>query len=416
MNQTLFPGRLHGTAAAIPSKSQAHRLLLCAALAGAPSELSCGGMSEDIAATVDCLRAMGAEITRRGDRIAVRPIQPVRAACVLPCRESGSTLRFLLPVVGALGLTGHFQMEGRLPERPMGPLTDALTAHGMEIRRDGDRLCFRGRLLPGRYELPGDISSQYLTGLLFALPLLPGDSTLRITTPLQSKGYLQMTLDTLAQCGILLAETGEGFRVPGGQRPRIPDGCRVEGDWSNAAFFLCAGAISGPVAVTGLRPDSAQGDRAILELLRRFGAKVETAPNRVAVSPGPLHGIFIDAGEIPDLIPALAAVAAAADGETVVTNAGRLRLKESDRLAAIAALLRNLGGSVIERPDGLVIRGGAPLVGGTADSRGDHRIAMAAAVCSLLCQGSVTVTGAECVKKSDPDFWSDFLSLRQEAT
>ena len=416
MNRTVFGGPLAGCVAAVPSKSQAHRLLLCAALGERPVSLACGGpLSRDIAATMDCLRALGADIAAENGVIRVAPAGAVPGGeRLLPCGESGSTLRFLLPVAGALGVSARFRREGRLPERPLDALAAALTAHGMELREDGADLLCRGRLQCGDFSLPGNISSQYLSGLLFALPLLPGESRLHITTGLESGAYLQMTVRALEQSGIRLTPAPDGYTVPGGQTFRLPEGCRVEGDWSNAAFFLCAGALAGPVAVTGLDPDSPQGDRRIAALLARFGARVETDSGRITVSPGALRGLTVDAADIPDLVPVLCAVGAAAEGETVITRAGRLRLKESDRLAAAAALLNGLGGCAAETADGLVIRGGAILRGGAAETRGDHRMAMTAAVCALWCREPVTILGAECVAKSYPAFFEDWESLRKE--
>ena len=412
MTVTLTPAPLRGTAAAIPSKSQAHRLLLCAALSEAPCELVCGGTSKDIEATIGCLRAMGAEIAREGDTLRVVPIAVPAAACDLPCGESGSTLRFLLPVCGALGLRARFHMEGRLPQRPMGPLTGALMAHGMTIHQEGDTLHCEGQLQPGDYFLPGDVSSQYITGLLFALPRLRGESRLHLTTNLESGAYVAMTLDALALCGVEIEATADGWRIPGNQKPRMPAGCRVEGDWSNAAALLCAGAVAGPITMTGLRMDSTQGDRQVLDILRRFGAKVDAEGGAATVFPAPLRGVTIDAAESPDLIPVLSAVAAAATGDTAVVNAGRLRFKESDRLAATARLLRDLGGSVDELPEGLVIHGTGRLLGGTVDTVGDHRMAMTAAVCSLICAAPAVIPGAECVEKSYPTFWKDWEVLQ----
>ena len=414
MTVTLTPGPLRGTAAAIPSKSQAHRLLLCAALSDASCALICDGTSKDIEATIGCLRAMGAEIVRNGDILQITPISAPVGVCDLPCGESGSTLRFLLPVCGALCLTARFHMEGRLPQRPMGPLTEALTAHGMAIHQEGDILHCSGQLRPGDYALPGDVSSQYITGLLFALPRLCGESRLHLTTKLESGAYVAMTLDALALCGVEIEVTEDGWRIPGSQRPHVPVGCRVEGDWSNAATLLCAGAVAGPLTLTGLRMDSTQGDRQVLDILRRFGAKVDVQGDTVTVSPASLQGVTIDAAEIPDLIPVLSAMATAATGDTTMVNAGRLRLKESDRLAATAKLLRDLGGSVDELPEGLVIHGTGRLDGGTVDTVGDHRMAMTAAVCSLICASPVTVPGAECVEKSYPTFWADLAALGKE--
>lgn len=413
MNRTLTPAGLTGTVSAIPSKSQAHRLLICAALGRTPAAIRCGSTSRDIDATAACLRGMGAKIVLKQGTFFVTPGESRAEARLLPCGESGSTLRFLLPVVGALGLNACFQMEGRLPQRPMGPLIEVLTKWGMEILQKDDQLFCRGRLTPGTYAIPGNISSQYLSGLLFALPLLSGNSRLEITTEMESRAYLDMTIDAMTRCGADIRERDGGFDVPGRQQLCLPEGAEVEGDWSNAAFFLCAGALSGPVTMTGLRMDSIQGDRKILDLLHQFGAVVEEGMGTITVSPGPLRGISIDASEIPDLVPVLAAVAAGAEGETVIHHAARLRLKESDRLSTVSQLLRALGGAVEELPDGLVIRGGG-LTGGTVDACNDHRIAMTGAVCSLLCREPVTILGTECTDKSYPGFWTDFDLLRKE--
>lgn len=417
MTTSLAPGGRHGTVRVPASKSQAHRLLILAALGGEETTLLCDGISRDIAATADCLRALGADIRETEGRLRVRPIRKAPGGlCRLPCGESGSTLRFLLPVVGALGAECVFLREGRLPKRPLAPLEQQLTAHGMTLRAEGAALHVSGRLTPGAFTLPGDVSSQYLSGLLLALPLLEGDSTLAVTGTPESAGYIAMTEQALALADISPEKQENLWRIGGGQRPRLPRRLAVEGDYSSAAFFLCMGALSRRgIAVKGLDPLSVQGDRAILHLLRRFGAEVREEGDRVLVRRGArLHGIVIDAAPVPDLIPALAALAAAAEGETRVVNAARLRLKESDRLQSTAALLRSLGGSVQELHDGLIVGGGTPLTGGTVKPFGDHRIAMAAAVAACAAAGDVTVRDSDCVKKSYPRFWADFAALTRE--
>ena len=360
MNQTVFPGPRTGSVRIPASKSQAHRLLICAALGAQPVMLQCDGVSADIAATARCLRALGADITDDGaGTFRIGPIAgEMPAHADMLCGESGSTLRFLLPVVGALGADVTFHMEGRLPERPLSPLDAVLTAHGMTIRRDGALLHVAGQLRPGTYELPGDVSSQYISGLLMALPHLPGESTLAVTGRLESAGYIAMTEDALRLSGIRLQKQERTYTIPGGQTARLPAQCRVEGDWSNAAFFLCMGALSpAGVTVTGLAAASSQGDRAVLDVLRRFGADVHEMPDAVTVRRGALHGVTIDAAPIPDLIPVLSVVAALADGETRIVNAARLRLKESDRLESTAAMLRALGAQVEVHDSGLTITG-----------------------------------------------------------
>ena len=420
MNRVVAPGSLSGSFRAPASKSHAHRLLICAALGTAPVTIFCDTFSDDILATIDCLNAMGAQITHKESRISVTPVFANRqriGLCKLFCRESGSTLRFLLPVLGALGLSGVFQMEGRLPERPLHPLDEVLTAHGLVIHREGSLLHVSGQLRSGHFSLPGDVSSQYLSGLLFALPLLDGDSTLEITGALQSASYFSMTQDAVLKSGIRFSKNGACLSIPGNQRYALPDGCSAEGDWSGAAFFLCAGALS-PTGIfaSGLNAQSGQADRAVLELLRAFGAEVQIQTDGILVRSAPLHGISIDAGPIPDLIPAVAAVAAVARGKTEIRNAARLRLKESDRLHTVAETLNALGAQAQELPDGLILTGRPQLSGGSADSFGDHRIAMLAAILAGGCKAPVTVLGAQCTSKSYPAFWQTLDALKGDPT
>ena len=409
MNVSLPAGALTGSVRIPASKSQAHRRLICAALGETAVTLHCDGISRDIDATARCLQALGAQVTVDGSAIRLTPGR-TKSPAALPCGESGSTLRFLLSVAAAMGVEATFCMEGRLPRRPLAPLDEALMRHGVTLTRDGDTLTVSGQLQSGSYTLPGNVSSQYISGLLMALPLLPGDSTLTVTEPVESAAYIAMTEDALRLSGIAFTKDGWVYRIPGGQTAHLPADLSVEGDWSNAAFFLCAGALSETgVTVTGLNAASSQGDRAVVDILRQFGAKVTQNGDSVTVSAQKLHGIAIDAAPIPDLIPTLSVVAACADGETNIVNAARLRLKESDRIATTAALLRNLGGSVEGLPEGLIIHG-THLRGGTVDACNDHRIAMAAAVAASRCP--VTVLGSECVQKSYPRFWEDYAALK----
>ena len=414
MNKTILPGARTGEVHIPASKSQAHRMLLCAAMGEKEVTLRCRGLSKDILATVACLKALGASVDAEGEVLHLRPVSaPPPGLCLLPCGESGSTLRFLLPLVGALGASAVFEREGRLPERPIEPLRRELCRNGMDIRGDGARLYCSGQLRPGAFSLPGNISSQYISALLMTLPLLEGESTLHIEGALESAAYVAMTEEVLRLGGVQTEKTGAGYRIPGGQHCRFAPELSVEGDYSNAAFFLCAGALSERgIRVTGLDPQSRQGDRAIVPLLEEMGAQVASDGSSVTVKRAALHGITIDASPIPDLIPVLSVVAAAASGETRVIHAQRLRLKESDRLHSTTQMLRALGAEAEELPDGLVIRGGRTLAGGTVDACGDHRIAMSAAVAGGICRGAVTICGSECVQKSYPDFWTDFQQLK----
>ena len=414
MTVNITPGTRTGCVRIPASKSQAHRLLICAALGSGDCVIRCDGISKDIAATIACLNALGAEIreTEPG-RLSVRPIRETPAGeRVLACGESGSTLRFLLPVVGALGAEAVFSMEGRLPQRPLAPLDAELRAHGMTLRQEGERLYCAGRLRPGDYSLPGNVSSQYISGLLMALPRLNGDSSLTIRGRLESAAYVTMTEDALRLAGIRIEKDGQRYEIPGGQSGCISGEMQVEGDWSNAAFFLAIGALSPEgMQVSGLLDSSSQGDRAVWEILRRFGAEGCVTEDGHLIRRKELRALRIDAAPIPDLIPVLSVVASVAEGETRIVNAGRLRLKESDRLMSTTRMLQSLGADITELADGLVIRGKAQLIGGTVDAMGDHRIAMSAAAAACVCTEPVTILGAECVEKSYPRFWQDYEQL-----
>ena len=415
MTVTLSPGARSGSVRIPASKSQAHRLLICAALGREPVDIRFEGLSNDISATIACLRALGAQITAQSAGCwRVVPISAVPTTeCELPCGESGSTLRFLLPVAGALGASATFHLDGRLPERPLEPLWSELCAHGMALSQQGALLRCKGRLTPGTYTMPGSVSSQYISGLLLALPLLPAGSTLAVTGAVQSASYISMTEHALQDSAIRFAKSGWTYQIPGSQTYALPAQTAVEGDWSNAAFFLCMGALSPiGVRVEGLNSRSAQGDRAILDVLHRMGAQIQSEDTAVTVRRGALRGVTVDARPIPDLIPVLSVLSAVAEGETQIIHAERLRLKESDRLSTTAALISALGGQVTELPDGLTLCGTPQLHGGAVDAANDHRIAMSAAVAACACQTSVTVHGSECVRKSYPTFWEAFSALK----
>ena len=414
---TYRPARVAGSVRIPPSKSAAHRALLCAALGKAPCTVSPIDTSADMYATLAGIRAMGVQADFTDGVVKLTPGEAPTEAVTVDCGESGSTLRFLIPIFAALGIEATFIGHGRLPQRPIGVYTDLLPQHGVSVETAGGLpLKISGKLTSGEFSLPGNISSQFITGLLFALPLLDGDSTITLTTPLESKGYVDLTLGVLRDFGVTVQETETGWRVPGGQRYRA-DAYTVEGDWSQAAFFLSAAAIGGgPVALSGLRMDSLQGDKACVALWRRFGLEI-TEQNGVLTAENPrvdepfhgLHGISIDAAQIPDMVPALAVTAAFAEGETVIYNAGRLHLKESDRLLAMEAALGNLGADIRATEDGLVIHGKPHLTGGRAEGQNDHRIPMALA--AVGCDCTVTVTDAESIRKSYPGFYRDFKAI-----
>ncbi|MCL2882220.1 MAG: 3-phosphoshikimate 1-carboxyvinyltransferase [Coriobacteriia bacterium] len=392
-------------------------MLICAALAEDISLLTCACPSADVWATYHCLNAIGADMIDCDQGFDVWPIKQRQVALEepfdLPCGESGTTLRLLLPIVAALGRPARFHRSGRLPQRPLSPLYEELVKHGCVLSAPTDEpLTLAGQLEPGDFCLDGGVSSQFISGLLFALPLLSGPSTLRLTGTLESRPYVDLTLEALRISGVDIGFDGTTFSCRGPQAYRLPEKVAIEGDWSSAAFWLCAGALGRRrVTVTGLSMNSLQGDRAVVEMLCRFGARIKQTEGAVTVRGGALRGIEIDAHDTPDLVPALVVVAAAASGQTVITGAARLRLKESDRLAAICDVLGRLGADIKETDEGLLIQGGRRLHGATIDAWGDHRIAMMAAVASRLCKGAVTITGAEAVDKSYSQFFEDLEAL-----
>ena len=407
MNIVMDPSPLRGEIAAIPSKSVAHRMLICAALADGPTTLHIPQTSDDINATADCLRALGSAITVNNEDYIVEPIAQIENTPLLDCGESGSPLRFLLPVAAAAADRCRFDGHGRLPERPLSDLTDAMKEHGVSF--DGEKLPFTigGRLRGGIFRLPGNVSSQYITGLLLALPLCEEDSVIELTTALESASYIDITLSVLKTFGITVHCERNRYIIPGKQVFRSPGTLPVEGDWSNAAFFLTAAALNNDIAMTGLNPNSAQGDLKIIALLEQLGAVTQKDNGRLTLRSDELKGCTIDIQDTPDLLPVLSVAAAFAQGKTTFINAARLRLKESDRLASSAAMIENLGGRAEVGEDELTVYG-TGLIGGTVDSCNDHRIAMSAAVAATRCSKPVTILNAEAVKKSYPGFYNDY--------
>ena len=389
MDITITPKRLSGTVTAIPSKSQAHRLLICAAFAHAPTVLRCPETNRDMDATAGCLNALGADIRRTETGYFVKPIQALPESALLNCQDSGSTLRFLLPVAGALGVDAVFRMEGRLPQRPLSPLWEEMERMGCTLTRPTpDTIRCQGKLKAGEYTISGAVSSQFITGLLLACARIPGESQITITGKLESAPYVTMTLDAMAAFGLKI----DDYRVTGGLPFHSPGELTVEGDWSNGAFFLAAKALGSSVEVANLSPASAQGDRAAATLL-----------------PGLKENITIDASHIPDLVPILAVTAAANKG-ALFTNIARLRLKESDRVESVIAMLEGLGGKA-EADENTLRVSGTGLTGGTVDAKNDHRIAMSAAIAATVCREPVTILGAECVSKSYPQFFEEYKHL-----
>jgi len=409
-----------GQIKAIASKSHAQRVLICSALSDKESYIVCSERSDDIDATVGCLNSLGAKIIHDGVGFSVSPILTSDAEknITVICGESGATLRFLLPVCGALGVPTEFVTKGSLRQRPTSPLLEQLSEQGCEITMSKGNISCKGKLQSGEFTLHGNVSSQFISGLLLALPLIDGDSIINVEGKVESLPYINLTLDGLRDFGINVSmrgsKAGRGavYIVPGPQRYISPGNITVEGDWSNAAAWLTAGALGGEgFTCTGLNLGSSQGDMAIIRQVERFGASVEYGGDSVTVNSAKTRSIQYDTSDTPDLVPMLALLASVSDGETFISNAGRLRLKESDRLHAITETLKILGADISEIHDGLIIRGRESLHGGVVSSFGDHRIVMMAAIASIVCKNPVTIEGAQAVSKSYPGFFDDFKAL-----
>ena len=402
------PSRLQGSVTVPPSKSMAHRALLCAGLAAGETRIQGILPSQDMEATCRALTALGASIARQGSLARVQGVagRPKAPQGPVDCGESGSTLRFLIPAFALASAPARLTGRGRLPQRPLGPYGAIFHGQGLPFAQDETGVSFQGPLAPGDYTLPGDVSSQFISGLLFALPLLPGDSHIRIQPPFESRGYVNMTLQVMDAFGVRASFVdGLTLRVPGNQRFTAPAApFLVEGDDSQAAFFLTLDAILGDVSVAGLSPRSIQGDRVMGEILARCG-HVPGQP------PRPLAPFVADLGDCPDLGPILMTLGLFCRGESRLVNAGRLRLKESDRGTAMAQELSKLGGQASLAGDEIRIRQSRLRPGPALSSHGDHRIAMALAVAALGARIPADIQGAEAVEKSYPDFWKDLAAI-----
>lgn len=405
MVKTVFSPKTKDIIKIPASKSEVHRLLICAALSDKVTKVHCDGLNDDIEATVNCLNSLGAEISFADGIFTVKPVKDVPESPVLRCKESGSTLRFLLPVVSLFGKNAVFVTEGRLGDRPLSPLKEELLRAGAVITKDGNKIKVTGKCTETAFSIAGNVSSQFISGLIFMLTKTGGK--IEITGKAESRPYIEMTIDAVKKFGCDVSFCGNIITVPKTAPLISPAEIKAGADWSNAAFFLSTGVTGKEkITLTGLETDSTQGDKRIIQVLRDFGADIEINENGITANPSSLRGIVIDAEDIPDLVPVLSVVAANARGKTEIKNCGRLRLKESDRIEAVYNMIKNLGGKITVCDDSIIIEG-SPLKGGEVDSVNDHRIAMSAAVASFSADGTVTVKGAEAVKKSYPTFWDE---------
>lgn len=402
--------QLSGKIVAPPSKSQSHRVIISACLADGVSYIKNISFSKDVLATIRCMTKLGADVKISGDTLIIKGITNHNLIADLDCGESGSTLRFLLPVAAALGATATFIGHGKLPNRPIVDYLNIFRKHNVTVKTQGGLpLKIRGQLSSGKYEISGNVSSQYISGLLFALPLLKADSEIILTSPLESKGYVDMTIATLMQFGIVVKRTANGFFVKGGQR-YLPCDTAIEGDWSQAAFFLVGGALNGEVSVSGLSLESAQGDRAIFDIIKKFGGDISFENGTATVKKSTLKATTIDCTDIPDLVPIIAVMGAYSNGLTTLQNIERLRYKESDRVEATIEGLRAFGFLCGAEEKNIAITSHRINSNFEVDGYNDHRIVMAFAIAGTI-DGDTVISDCEAINKSYPDFFMDLKSV-----
>ena len=408
------PRKISGEVIIPPSKSMAHRAVIAAALSKGVSTIENIDFSDDIIATIEAMRTLGAKIEVREKSLIIDGNSTfTKKGGVIDCNESGSTLRFLVPISIAKGNEITFVGRGNLGKRPLDIYYSIFNKQNIEYTYEENilNLKINGELVGDDFEVAGNISSQFITGLLFALPLLKDDSRIIITTELQSKGYLDLTLEMLNKFGIeIINKDYKEFIIKGNQSYKAFD-YTVEGDYSQGAFFLCANALGNKVISKGLDLNSLQGDKEVIEILERMGGSLKIEQNNINMIFNKLKATIIDASQCPDVIPVLTVVAALCEGETKVINGERLRIKECDRLNAIATELNKIGANIIELENGLIINGVKEFTGGEVSSHNDHRIAMSMAIASTFCKEELIITNPKCVSKSYPDFWNDFKAL-----
>lgn len=424
-NITIKPSRLSGAIHIPPSKSMAHRAVICAFLSEGESRIDNVELSEDIIATCRAIEALGGDMDILESPSPGRKMLVIRSNGVVTikrklihCGESGTTARFIIPIsrlnAGEVIVTG----DGKLKDRPFDVFYDLFDSQGIQHETQGGKLplTLSGALKPGSFSMRGDVSSQFISGLLLALPLLPGDSVISLTTPLESAGYIDMTIQMQKRFGICVDFNREEnkFFIPGWQRYN-PQHYQVEGDWSQAAFWLAAGVLSGPVAIGGLNQGSLQGDKVIETFLTEMGASLSWKEDLLIARKSRLKGIGMDVSQCPDLVPVLSVLGSTAEGDTEIYNAARLRIKECDRLKAITTELKAMGAIITENVDSLSIKGKRQLTGGRVYGWNDHRIVMAAAIAASTCEKNTTIEGSQAVNKSYPSFWEHYHGLGGKA-
>ena len=405
-----------GTIASIPAKAHAHRTLICAALANSPSTILLSRTSKDIDATMDSLRGLGAQVVYENKVVTVTPGPVPTKGNVVP-HESGTTLRLLLPVAASICNEVDVDAKGRLPDRPLEPMLGEMKAHGVTFSQDKLPFTMTGRLQGGEFGMVGDVSSQFFSGLLLAAPQC-GGATITSTTPLQSSDYVTLTTTTMANFGVTVDHTPasdtvqESFAVAANTTFKGQSNYQIEGDWSNTAIWMVAAGMTGkPITITGMNKNSVQADRRIMQIMIDTGCDVVWDGMNVTVMGRAVKPIHADLEQMPDMLPVMAALACSIHGESSFVKGARLRLKESDRLEAVANLVRDLGGTVREDGDDLYIIGSGILKGGQGDCVNDHRLVMAGTLMALISENPVTLKDSEAITKSYPDFFEDWNLL-----
>ena len=413
MNVIITPNKLSGDVIIPPSKSLSHRAIIAASLAEGESVISNVLLSKDILATIESMRACGATIDIDKDKLYIKGSKVIRKCNIIDANESGSTIRFMIPIALVCGDKITFTGKNNLVNRPLDPFLEIFDRDNIKYTKNDKYLPLEveGALKPGYYPIRGDISSQFITGLLYALPLLDGDSVIEITTNLESKGYIDLTLDILSKFGIeIINEDYHKFHIKGNQK-YMPNDYEIEGDFSQSAFFLVADMLGAHINLKAMNLSSFQGDKKILEDIKSFGGNVEVNTNYIKCNTNSINSATIDFSQSPDLGPALTVLASLAKGESNFINASRLRIKECDRITCMKEELDKLGANIKELPDGMIINGVERLKGNIVDSHNDHRVAMALAMASLKCDGEIKILNAQCVSKSFPHFWEVFEAL-----
>ena len=410
----ITPHQLSGGIAVPPSKSMAHRAIICASLAQGRSVITNIEYSKDIEATIGAMKSLGTMIFEHEDYLEIDGTTTfMKNQCEINCFESGSTLRFMVPISLVCENNLHFIGEGRLGKRPMQVYYDIFDQQGISYlyRENVLDLYVRGRMHGGEFHLPGDVSSQFISGLLFALPLMDEDSRIVMTSPVQSKGYIDLTLQMLDMFGIQIENHDYQELVIKGRQRYQPCDYRVEADFSQAAFYLVAGALNNQVCLQDLNNESYQGDKVVVDLLRQMGCQYTETTSGMCMHSNGLKAISIDGSQCPDIIPIMALACALSSGTSYIHHIGRLRIKECDRLKATVEVINQLGGQAIEMEDAMEITGVEKLQGGQVSSYHDHRMAMMEAIASTVCLEPVIIDDEQCVEKSYPRFWEDFQQL-----